>query len=121
MKYSLAEQFQTAEWSRPSRPPEYFVDYTRERQSQGTIFGNHGGGRGSRYKRFFALRITLSTLSRLKYMLERTGFEITPTTSARRQGRFPKDGWRRWANFIGHACSGSKATVILIPASVCPP
>ena len=38
MKYSLAEQFQTAEWSRPSCPPEYFVDYTRERQSQGKIF-----------------------------------------------------------------------------------
>jgi hypothetical protein len=63
-------------------------------------------------------------MGRLKYMLERTGFEVTPTkrqtASARRKADFEKDGWRRW--LISFAKDpGSKARVILIAASVRPP
>jgi hypothetical protein len=54
MKYPLAEQFQTAEWSRPSCPPEYFVDYTREWQNPGKILKIMVPGEGVG----FALRIT---------------------------------------------------------------
>jgi hypothetical protein len=41
MNYSLAQQFQTADRSRPTHL-EYFDDYTRDRQNQGKIFENHG-------------------------------------------------------------------------------